>query len=77
MLANGFYADNPEGIWKHIIATHTSTEDAGRKANESGMKILVLNHLFPGGALKNLRENLYLEGVRKHFQGEVVIGKDL
>lgn len=76
MIAAGKYADNPEGVWKHIVATHTSTEDAGRMANAAGVKLLVLNHLIPG-ALQDVQDSLYLEGVRKHYQGEVVIGKDL
>lgn len=77
MLARGFYADNPEGIWKHIVDTHASTEVAGRMAHEAGVKLLVLNHLIPGGTLQDVPDAIYLEGIRKHFQGEVVIGKDL
>jgi len=76
MVANGLYADNAEGIWKHIADTHTSTENAGRMAQEAEVKLLVLNHIIPG-ALEELPDELYLEGVRKHFQGEVVVGRDL
>lgn len=75
MVANGNYADNPEGVWDHIAETHASTEDVGRMANEAGVKLLVLNHILPG-ALQNIANETYLEGIRKNFQGEVIIGKD-
>jgi ribonuclease BN (tRNA processing enzyme) len=76
MVTNGAYADNPEGIWKHIVETHTSTEDAGRMAEEAGVRLLVLNHLIPG-ALGDLPDDAYIEGVRRFFRGEVVVGRDL
>jgi ribonuclease BN (tRNA processing enzyme) len=75
-VANGAYADNAEGIWKHIVSTHTSTEDAGRMASEAGVGMLVLNHLVPG-ALLDTGDAVYVEGVRKHYDGKVVVGKDL
>ena len=75
-VAAGAYADNPEGIWKHIIDTHSSTEDAGRMAQEAGVSTLVLTHLLPG-ALMDVPDDIYLEGVRRHFDGEVIVGQDL
>jgi ribonuclease BN (tRNA processing enzyme) len=75
-VAAGAYADNPEGIWKHIVDTHSTTEDAGRMAAEAGVGTLVLTHLIPG-ALMDVSDELYLEGVRRHFDGEVIIGQDL
>ena len=75
LVANGGYADNPEGVWQHIVETHTTTEDAGRMANEAGVTLLVLTHLLPGG-LQDLDSNMYVDGVREHFQGDVVIGGD-
>jgi ribonuclease BN (tRNA processing enzyme) len=76
MIAQGMYAENPEGVWKHIVDTHTSTEDAGRMAAEAGVGTLVLTHLLPG-ALQELPDERYVEGVRRHFDGPVVVGKDL
>ena len=75
-VAAGAYADNPEGIWKHIIDTHTSTEDAGRMAAAAGVGTLVLTHLLPG-SLMDVSDEVYLDGIRRHFDGEVVIGQDL
>lgn len=74
-VAAGAYADNPEGIWHHIAGTHTSTEDAGRMAQEAGVKMLVLNHVLPG-ALGDLADEAYIAGARKGFSGEVVVGHD-
>jgi ribonuclease BN (tRNA processing enzyme) len=75
-VANGAYADNPEGVWAHIVATHTSTADAGRMAAEAGAGMLVLNHLVPG-ALLSIGDEAYLAGVREHFDGKVIVGRDL
>jgi ribonuclease BN (tRNA processing enzyme) len=75
-VAAGAYADNPDGVWQHIIETHSSTEDTGRMAAEAGVTTLVLTHLLPG-ALKEVPDEVYLEGIRKHFDGEVIVGKDL
>lgn len=75
-VANGSYADNAEGVWNHIVGTHTSTEDAGRMAAAAGVGTLVLSHLLPG-ALLDVDDESYLEGVRRHFDGEVIVGRDL
>jgi ribonuclease BN (tRNA processing enzyme) len=75
-VANGAYADNPEGIWAHIVATHASTVDAGRMAAEAGVGMLVLNHLVPGSLLE-IGDDAYLAGVREHFRGKAIVGRDL
>ncbi len=72
----GNYRDNPENIWTHIQETHLTTVDAGRIAEAAGISTLVLNHLLPG-ALRDVNDELYLEGIRRHYGGEVIIGKDL
>ena len=75
MVARGMYADNPEGVWRHIVATHTPLEVAGRMAAEAGVRTLVLTHVIPG-ALDPLPDETYLAPVRKTFRGEVVLGRD-
>lgn len=76
MVASGNYQDNPEGIWQHIVSTHTTTEQAGRMAAEAGVGLLVLNHLIPGG-LEEAGDASYLRGVRRHYDGPVIVGRDL
>jgi len=75
-VAEGNYADNPEGVWQHIVGTHTSTEDAGRMAAKAGVGTLVLTHLVPGGITEN-SDALFLEGASRHFDGEIIVGRDL
>ena len=76
MVAGGAYADNPEGVWDHIVGTHTSTEDAGRMAAAAGVGTLVLTHLVPG-ALADLDDEVYAREARRHFDGEIIVGHDL
>jgi ribonuclease BN (tRNA processing enzyme) len=76
MVARGMYADNPEGVWRHIVATHTPLEDAGRMAAEAGVGTLVLSHVIPG-ALGALPDETYVAAARKTFRGRVVLGRDL
>ena len=75
-VAAGAYADNPEGIWHHIVTTHTTTEQAGEMAAEAGGKTLVLGHLIPG-ALSPVPDDIYAAAARKHFRGEIVVARDL
>jgi ribonuclease BN (tRNA processing enzyme) len=75
-VAAGAYADNPEGIWKHIVDTHTTTADAGRMAAEAEVGMLVLSHLSPG-ALQPLPDKTYRQGASRHFKGRIVVGRDL
>jgi ribonuclease BN (tRNA processing enzyme) len=44
-------------------------------AAAAGVGTLVLNHLVPG-ALNELPDSAYLEGVRKHFDGRAIVGRD-
>ena len=69
------YNDAREGIWEHIIETHATTVDAGRMAAEAGVKTLVLNHVLPG-SLMDIPDSVYIDGVRRHFDGEVIVGTD-
>ena len=44
-------------------------------ATEAGVKTVVLNHLVPG-ALLEIPDTDYIDGVRKTFDGEVILGRD-
>jgi ribonuclease BN (tRNA processing enzyme) len=75
-VAQGAYADNPEGVWHHIVTTHTTTEQAGEMAAAAGVKTLIMNHLVPG-ALADVDDELYASAARRHFSGTIVVGRDL
>ncbi len=75
-VAAGAYADNPEGIWKHIVETHTPLEDAGRMAREANVETLVLNHVIPGGWDPTLDDEFYIREATRTFDGKIVVGRD-
>jgi ribonuclease BN (tRNA processing enzyme) len=61
---------------EHLLAAHTSTEDVGRVAAQAGVKTLVLTHFVPGDD-PTITDEQWAEGVRKHFKGRIIVGKDL
>jgi ribonuclease BN (tRNA processing enzyme) len=61
---------------EHLLASHTSTEDVGRIAAQAGVKSLVLSHLVPGND-PTITDEQWAEGPRKHFNGQIIVGKDL
>ena len=61
---------------KHLIASHTSAEDAGRVAQAAGVKMLVLSHLIPADD-PAITDQMWIDAARVHFRGPVVVGKDL
>ena len=67
---------NAATLREHLLASHTVTEDVGRMAAEAGVKTLVLSHLVPGDD-PAITEAMWREGARKHFKGEVIVGRDL
>jgi ribonuclease BN (tRNA processing enzyme) len=67
---------NAPALKASIIAHQTSVEDAGRVAQEAGVKTLVLSHLVPPDD-SEVSEQMWLEAARTHFRGKVILGKDL
>jgi ribonuclease BN (tRNA processing enzyme) len=61
---------------KHLIASHTSVEDAGRVAQAAGVKMLVLSHLIPADD-PAITEEMWIDAARVGFRGPVIVGKDL
>ncbi len=61
---------------KHLIASHTSAEDAGRVAQAAGVKTLVLSHLVPADD-PAITDQMWIDAARVHFRGPVILGKDL
>lgn len=67
---------NGTTIKKHLMDSHTATEDVGRVAALAEVKVLVLSHLVPGDDPSVTDEN-WMEGVRKNFSGRIIVAKDL
>lgn len=54
----------------------TSAEDAGRVAQEAGVKTLVLSHFVPPDD-PEVTDAMWLEAATRHFRGTVIVGRDL
>jgi len=67
---------NPVALRAHLIASHTVPEDVGKIAAAARVKTLVLSHLVPGDD-PSITDEMWTEGVKKHFSGRVIVGKDL
>jgi ribonuclease BN (tRNA processing enzyme) len=74
MLQTAFNADR---MREHMLASHTVSDDVGRVAAQAGVKTLVLSHFVPGAEEPSISDDQWAEGVRKHFSGRIVVGKDL
>jgi ribonuclease BN (tRNA processing enzyme) len=67
---------NATALKASIIAHQTSAEDAGRVAQEAGVKTLVLSHLVPADD-PEVTDRMWIDAARTHFRGSVIVGKDL
>jgi ribonuclease BN (tRNA processing enzyme) len=67
---------NAATLREHLLASHTVPEDVGKIASAAGVKTLVLSHFVPGDD-PNMTDAMWTEGVRKHYGGRIVVGKDL
>jgi ribonuclease BN (tRNA processing enzyme) len=61
-------AGRVEDVMAHMRADHTSAEDAGRIAQEAGVKTLVLSHIGP----PFVSDEAWQAGSGKHFRGDPV-----
>jgi len=67
---------NAATLKEHLLASHILTEDLGKLAAEAGVKALVMSHLVPGDD-PSISDAMWVEGVRKHYAGPIIVGKDL
>lgn len=65
-----------EALKSHIINAHTPLTEVGRIAARAGVKTLVLTHFVPTDGPDDTAE-LWREGARRHFSGDLIIGEDL
>jgi len=64
-----------ESFREHIFNSHTSTEHVGQIAAAAKVKKLVLSHLVPGDD-ESITDDMWLEGVRRHYDGEAIVAHD-
>jgi ribonuclease BN (tRNA processing enzyme) len=73
-------AGQTESVSRHVAETHSTPEDVARMASAARVRTVVLNHLLPGPATPGglaYPISAFIEGVRKGFSGEVIVGQDL
>jgi ribonuclease BN (tRNA processing enzyme) len=68
--------NNAQTLKDHLLASHSTTEEVGKVAAAAGVKKLVLSHFVPGDD-NTITDEMWSEGVRKHYAGKLIIGKDL
>ena len=67
---------NATRLREHLMAAHTLPEDVGKIAAQAGVKTLVLTHFVPGDDT-SITDEQWSADVRKHFKGQIIVGKDL
>jgi ribonuclease BN (tRNA processing enzyme) len=67
---------NAKRLREHLMAAHTLPEDVGKIATQAGVKTLVLSHFVPGDDA-SITDEQWSEGVRRHYKGQIIVGKDL
>ncbi len=67
---------NAKRLREHLLAAHTLPENVGKIAAQARVKTLVLSHFVPGDDA-SITDEQWSAGVRKHFKGRVIVGKDL
>ncbi|HEX6105940.1 MAG TPA: MBL fold metallo-hydrolase [Gemmatimonadales bacterium] len=61
---------------EHLLASHTTAEEAGRVAQAAGVGTLVLSHLVPPDD-PAVTPEMWIEAAATHYRGRIVLGKDL
>jgi ribonuclease BN (tRNA processing enzyme) len=67
---------NAAALKASILAHQTSAEDAGRVAQQAGVKTLVLSHFVPPDD-PEVTEAMWRDAASRHFRGTVIVGRDL
>ena len=67
---------NADKLLEHIVASHTTHDDVGKVAKAAGVKTLVLSHIVPSDDT-SVTDEMWIEGAKAHFDGKVIVGKDL
>jgi ribonuclease BN (tRNA processing enzyme) len=61
---------------EHLLSAQSTAEEVGRTATKAGVKTLVLSHFIPSGR-PSVSDQQWLDAVKPHFSGNIVVGHDL
>ena len=67
---------NGATLKKHLMDSHTTTEDVGKIAAAAGVKTLVLSHFVPGDD-PEVTDDDWTRDVTKNYSGRIIVAKDL
>lgn len=67
---------NAPSLRAHLLASHTTAEQAGEIAAAAGVKRLLLSHFVPGGDA-SIPDTAWAQAASSRFGGEVIVGRDL
>ena len=67
---------NADRVVEHIVASHTTHTDVGKVAKAARVKTLVLTHFVPSDD-SSLTDKIWREAAKTHFDGKIIVGKDL
>lgn len=67
---------NAPTLRAHLLASHTTAEQAGEIAAAAGVKTLVLTHFVPGGDA-GISDADWAGAAARAFAGRIVVGRDL
>jgi ribonuclease BN (tRNA processing enzyme) len=59
----------------HMAREHLTPEEVGRLASAAHAKMVILTHFVPGNSIEDM--SIFTAGVKQHFAGPVIAGKDL
>lgn len=65
-----------DAFMAHMKADHSPVEDAGRIAQQAGVKTLVLSHLTPP-ASDSISDDTWRAPAEKYFKGAIIVGHDM
>ncbi len=68
--------NNAATLRQHLLASHTTAQQAGEIAAAAGVKRLVLTHFVPGGDA-SVTDADWAGAAKRAFAGEVIVGRDL
>jgi ribonuclease BN (tRNA processing enzyme) len=67
-------SEEQRNMIRHHIEEHLLPEDLGKMAARAGVKTVVMTHLQPS---PNNDYSRYIDDVKKHYQGRVLVAKDM